>query len=257
MDSWVLSVCYDCLCLMALFCAVMSWFHHWAESAVWTRPDAGYCGTIARDEQYLPRLHPPCVVDRLCGYKTKIKVPGIVLILHRDMKNSTQCCACMRETSLGVFSAGRILLSGCSACLGGSVDCSDWPRASCAVDFSAGGVWIGYIRPVLWDRSLIEAAPVTGSLVSSALFDCWNMYCTAGFTSCWTFCSTDCILLAGFGLFLRRVGECLTMATNGAAVVGYRAGITFGVELYVPWDAPEVVVDISSEGVVPLRHIPE
>ena len=31
----------------------------------------------------------------------------------------------------------------------------------------------------------------------------------------------------------------------------------FGVELYVPWDAPEAVVDISSEGVVPLRHIPD
>ena len=30
------------------------------------------------------------------------------------------------------------------------------------------------------------------------------------------------------------------MATNGVAVVEDRAGITFGVELYVPWDAPEV-----------------
>ena len=47
------------------------------------------------------------------------------------------------------------------------------------------------------------------------------------------------------------------MATNGAAVVEDRAGITFGVELYVPWDAPEAIVDISSAGVVPLRHIPD
>ena len=47
------------------------------------------------------------------------------------------------------------------------------------------------------------------------------------------------------------------MATNGAAVVEDRAGITFGVELCVPWDAPEAVVDISSAGVVPLRHIPD
>ena len=47
------------------------------------------------------------------------------------------------------------------------------------------------------------------------------------------------------------------MTTNGAAVAEDRAGITFGVELYVPWDAPEAVVDISSEGVVPLRHIPD
>ena len=47
------------------------------------------------------------------------------------------------------------------------------------------------------------------------------------------------------------------MAMNGVAVVEDRAGITFGDELYVPWDAPEVVVDISSAGVVPLRHIPD
>ena len=137
------------------------------------------------------------------------------------------------------------------------MDCSDWPRSDCAVDFLPGGVWIGYIRPVLWDESLIDAAPVTGSLVSSALSDCLDVYCTAGFNSCWTFCSTDGVLLAGFGLFLRRVGECRAMAMNSAALVEDRAVITFGVELYVPWDAPEAVVDKSSEGVVPLRHIPD
>ena len=47
------------------------------------------------------------------------------------------------------------------------------------------------------------------------------------------------------------------MAMNGAAVVEDRAGITFCVELYVPWDAPKAVVDISLVGVVPLRHIPD
>ena len=35
------------------------------------------------------------------------------------------------------------------------------------------------------------------------------------------------------------------------------AGVTFGVELYVPWDAPEAVVDISSAGAVPLRNVPD
>ena len=47
------------------------------------------------------------------------------------------------------------------------------------------------------------------------------------------------------------------MATNGAVLVEDRASITFGVELYIPWDAPEAVVDISLEGVVPLRHTPD
>ena len=36
-----------------------------------------------------------------------------------------------------------------------------------------------------------------------------------------------------------------------------RAGATFGVELDVPWDAPEAVVDIYSEGVVPLGSVPD
>ena len=71
---------------------------------------------------------------------------------------------------------------------------------------------------------------MTGSLVSSALFDCLDVYCAAGFTSCRTFCGTDCVLLAGFGLSLRRVSEYWTMATNGAALVENMAGITFGVE---------------------------
>ena len=47
------------------------------------------------------------------------------------------------------------------------------------------------------------------------------------------------------------------MATEGAALGENWAGIMFGVELCVPWDAPEAVVDISSEGVVPLRSIPD
>ena len=110
--------------------------------------------------------------------------------------------------------------------MGSSVNCSDWPRLDCEVDFSPGGVWIGYIRPGLEDVSLIDAAPVTGSLVSSALFVCLHVYCTARFSSYWTFCGTDCVLLAGCQLFLRRISDRWTMATNGAAVVEDRAGIT-------------------------------
>ena len=142
-------------------------------------------------------------------------------------------------------------------CGGGPVDCSDWTRVHGAVDFLPGGVRIGYIRGALCDRSSTDAAPVTGSLVFSALLDCLDVYCAAEFASCRLFCSTDCVWLAGFGLFFRRVSMCWTMATEGAALVENRTGITFGVELYVPWDAPEAVVDIHSEGVVPLRSIPD
>ena len=56
-------------------------------------------------------------------------------------------------------------------------------------------------------------------------------------------------------LSVRWVNDVVNMAVDGAALVEARAGVTFGVELYVPWDAPESVVDVSSEGVVPLRSI--
>ena len=83
------------------------------------------------------------------------------------------------------------------------------------------------------------------------------MFCTAGFSSTWTCCSTDFVLSLEFVLYVRRVDNCKNMAADGAALAEVWAGITFGVELYVPWDAPEVVVDISSEGVVPLRNLPD
>ena len=157
------------------------------------------------------------------------------------------------------LSAGRIpmMVIGRFDCESGPVACSDWTRVRGVVDFSPGGVRIGYIREALCDISSTDAAPVTGSLVFSALLDCLDVYCAAEFVSCRLFCGTDCVLLAGFGLSFRRVSVCWTMATDGAALVENRAGITFGVELYIPWDAPEAVVDIHSEGVVPLGSIPD
>ena len=47
------------------------------------------------------------------------------------------------------------------------------------------------------------------------------------------------------------------MATDSAAAAGGRAGITFDVELVVPWDAPEAVVDLHSDGVMDLGTIPD
>ena len=42
---------------------------------------------------------------------------------------------------------------------------------------------------------------------------------------------------------------------DGVALVEDRAGITFGVKLFVPWKAPEPVVYIQSEGVVPFGSV--
>ena len=107
-----------------------------------------------------------------------------------------------------------------------------------------GGVRICYFKRAPLERSSTDAAQVTGSLVVSALLDCLDVYCAAELAAWLLFGGTYCIWLAGFGLFFWRVGENWIMATDCAALVEGRAGITFDVEMYVPWDAPEAVVDI-------------
>ena len=113
-DSRVLSVCYDCLCLMALFRDVMSLAHDWVEVFVWTGRDEGSCCSTGWELRYLQWIYPPCVVDRLGGYLTEMKVPGLGLVFSVDKENSARQCVCVRITPLGVFSVGRISFSpGC------------------------------------------------------------------------------------------------------------------------------------------------
>ena len=79
---------------------------------------------------------------------------------------------------------------------------------------------------------------------------------------CWIYSELD-ILRYGLGL----AGWISGVVTEDRRVLDHgcerflggdnRAGITFGVELYVPWDAPEAVVDVSSAGVVPLHNVPD
>ena len=45
----------------------------------------------------------------------------------------------------------------------------------------------------------------------------------------------------------------VAMDAAGFSIVDNRAGITFG--LYVSWDAPEMVTDLSAKGTVPLRDV--
>ena len=68
---------------------------------------------------------------------------------------------------------------------------ADWSRVIGAVDMSPGGVWIDYIRQALGDSQSIVAAPVTGSLVSSTLFSCRDVYHTARSALILTFCGMD------------------------------------------------------------------
>ena len=86
---------------------------------------------------------------------------------------------------------------------------------------------------------------------------CLAVCCAAEFSSWVLFGGIDCIWLAGRGLFFWQVGVTLVMATKSAAAAGGQAGITFGVELVVPWDAQEAVVELHSDGVMDLDTVPD
>ena len=132
---------------------------------------------------------------------------------------------------------------------------TDWSLVNGVVDKSPGGVSMEYIRQVLEDRQIIVAVPVTGSLISATLFSCRDITCTAISSLNWTVCGTDWVLPAGYQVLLQEITECWIIDADFISVVDNRAGVTFGVELYVPWDAPEAVVDVSSAGAVPLRNV--
>ena len=180
-----------------------------------------------------------------------------------------QRCACVRGTSMSFISPGMLplLVIGLLDCVCSPLGCSDWlSRLSwwawlagrrmsvpSMVVVCPGGVRIVYIKCALTESSSLDTAPVTGSLLFYAPVCCLAVCCAAEVSSWVLFGGTDCIWLAGRGLFFRQVGVTLVMATDSAAATGGRADITFGVELVVPWDAPEAVIDLHSDGVMDLN----
>ena len=171
-------------------------------------------------------------------------------------------CVSVHGTPVGVIApvAAEILVIGLSDRVGGSMGCSGcyWCRGGrgCGVVRLAVNcpcaVRIGYKRRALVGSSSFDAVPVTGSLLFYAPV-CRLAVCrVAGFSSWELFGGSDCIWHAVFGLFFRRVSVNCVMATDSDAAAGARPGITFDVTLEVPWNAPEAVVHLHSDGVVEL-----
>ena len=120
-----------------------------------------------------------------------------------------------------------------------------------------GGFGIGYRGRALAGSSSLDIAPVTGSLLFNTPVCRLAVYCATGFSSCVLFGGCDSIWLAVFGLFFQLVSVDFVMATDGDATAGARSGITFGVTLDVPWNAPEAIVHLHSDGVVDLDTVPD
>ena len=167
--------------------------------------------------------------------------------------------ACGHGTSLGVISPGMlpILVIGLLDCVGGPQGCSDWLVLMSrwvwlcshrmivlgAVVVCPGVVRIEYKRRTLTGSSSLDAAPVThlsSTLLCDALPIVVPLKSLCG-------CCSAVLTVSGLLCVDYIYGEFVAMATDSAAATG---GIVFDVELVVPWDAPETVVDLHSDGVI-------
>ena len=115
---------------------------------------------------------------------------------------------------------------------------ADWLYGCAVLFIPAGDVRIGYILVFYTFLRLYD-------------------YCAAGYTLSWTFCDTVVDNLRASQQLLRRGVLSVYRTMEGAALVDDRLGVTFDVELCVPWDAPETVVDINLADVVTLGSVPD
>ena len=97
---------------------------------------------------------------------------------------------------------------------------------------------------------------MTGSLVCFNLFSHRDITRTVNFPWRRTAGGTDWVLQAGYQVLLQVIAEYCNMDAVSSEIDNH-AGKTFEVDLYVPWDAPEAVVDVSSSGVTPLCNLPD
>ena len=148
-------------------------------------------------------------------------------------------------------SAGRNIqpLIGCRASGGGSGGHTELARVIGAVDMPAGRVWIAYIKQDLRASQFVATVPVTGSLVCISWFNLRNTTETVSLPRRRTSGDTDWINRAEFQVWLQTIpGDCSMDADS--SVLDNREGNTFDMDLFVPWDAPESMVNVSSAGVV-------
>ena len=166
--------------------------------------DRDYDGSPAGLLGCLPRrLCLPWVMEGMTQLLT-INRPYSDILLRKTMHGGGRRGVCTRDTPPAAHAVEgfSLALIGRRASVGGLVDLADWPCVLGAVDNPPGGVWIDFIRRTLEDRQSIVAVPVTGSLVSPALFSCRDANCTDRSSIFCVNCYTDWVLPAGYQVLL-------------------------------------------------------
>ena len=222
--------------------------------------DGGYDGSPAGQLGCLPWcLYSMWVTNGMTQHQMKINGPDSDILTRRTMDDRGRRGVWISDTppaTLTVKGFSPVLI-GRRASVGGSEGHTDWPCALGAVDNPPSGVWIDFIRCTVGDSQSIIAVPVTGSLVSPTLFSRRDADLSYSYSRYCINCDTDWILPAIYQVLLLKHAAGGTMDADGFSIVDNRAGVTFGIELNVPWDAPEMAIELTSSGSVPLRNVPD
>ena len=186
-------------------------------------------------------------------------LPDSDILVRRTMDDSGRRGVWISDTPPATLTVQGFYLAliGCRASVGSSEGLADWPCMLGAVDNPPGGVWIDFIRRTVGDSQSIVVVPVTGSLVSPTLFSRRDADFSYRYSRFCVNCDMDWILPVGYRVLLLKHAAGGAMDADGFSIVDNRAGVTFGVDLYVPWDAPEMAIDLLSSGTVPLQNIPD
>ena len=255
-------ICWNCRCFMALCCCVSCLVTVVTSRLIGIDQFIDCRHTYTWGLGLLGNPMTPCDVIRLYAKMNRNFKGGIdnVMIEYNDTVDSRglQRCADGHHSSLAhaLTRDKPIREKGRFGYVGAPVTDADW-LCGCAVLFvPVEDVRIGYIKSAVGRGQSTDAAPVTESLVLCTFLRLYD-YCAAGYTLSWTFCDTVLENLRAPEQLLRRGVLPVYRTMEGAALVDDRVGVTFDVELCVPWDAPEAVVYINSADVVTLGSVPD
>ena len=201
---------------------------------------------------YLPWcLYWPRSLHGMTHCLANIKGPSLNILTRVIMNDGGLCDVRISVTLPATHARMEIhpTVIGLRASVGVSAASSDWLGVLGPEDGPPGGIWIGFIRRTVEQGQSIIAVTVTGSLESLAL---------SGRRDADGICRPSALREYGdaaWNLPLLCRTDGVAMDAAGFSMVDNRAGVTFGVELYMPWNAPEMATDLSARGTVPLCDV--
>ena len=231
------ALCDDSVALKPLIQIIKALFSDDGDTTVRSGHDTDDGGSPAGLLGYLPWcLYWPRSLHGMTQCLAKIKGPSVNILTRVIMNDGGIWDVRISVTLPATYTGMEIhpIVIGLRASVGGSAASSDWLGVLGPADGPPGGIWIGFMRRTVQHEQSIVAVTVTGSLDFLTLAsrrDANSIYRPSTLPE---YCHTAW----NWPLLCRT--DSIAMDAAGFSIVDNRAGVTFGVELYVPWDAPEM-----------------